>query len=168
MERVSKKGFFISEPCAASYKIGGEQYEIVGNFKYNFTVLEMAKASIGMRLQDFCYKHEPPIPQILSDLKIKECHGKTYKKNEKIILEKITKWEKEYISREYQGDLTDRSSVVSFLFFKQAPLPLERKLLSQLGFRFPEITKFNIDTLGAHQKKPKEPTPEPKPQLERR
>ena len=73
MLRASKKGIIIVEPNGDHcYKIGNEQYESVGNYKYQFTLKELVQCAASLGYNNVAYGYSPNVNYILNCLCFRE------------------------------------------------------------------------------------------------
>jgi ubiquinone/menaquinone biosynthesis C-methylase UbiE len=69
MLRVAKKGIILIEPNGDHcYKIGNEQYESSGNYKYQFTLKELVQCAACLGFNHVAYGYSPNVNYILNCL----------------------------------------------------------------------------------------------------
>lgn len=83
MLRVARRGIILIEPNGDHcYKIGNEQYESSGNYKYQFTLKELIQCSACLGFNNVAYGYSPNIKYILNCLCFRQEHPEEWLKKE--------------------------------------------------------------------------------------
>ena len=159
MLRISRKGIILVEPNGDHcYKIGKEQYEPSGNYKYQFTLKELIQCAACLGFNHVAYGYSPNIHYILNCLCFKQEFPKKWANKEtrpkpmelagKLMPCSIKYGDKfqqskpgfeKAVDEWYKSHEPQVNPLLIFMIFKNEISPQLQDILKECNFEIPDI-----------------------------